>query len=127
MDHLQRPILEAAKAEARGLTIIAQPNGQPSKYRWFMRPFDAPRDAAGAQEYTPHGWRKNATITLAEAGCSNDEIKAITGHSTDVMVELYASGARRKALARAALEKVQRTPVASRVAPQEKSQGPKGG
>jgi integrase len=44
----------------------------------------------GAQfENTLHGLRKNATINLLEAGCSNTQVKTITGHSTDVMVNLY--------------------------------------
>jgi len=53
-----------------------------------------------------HGLRKTASVMLAEAGCSNMEIKSITGHSGDQMVELYTRGARKKHLARRAVEKL---------------------
>jgi integrase len=43
----------------------------------------------GHPGYSLHGLRKNATIELLEAGCTYDEIKAITGHETTAMIELY--------------------------------------
>ena len=36
----------------------------------------------GHEAYSLHGLRKNATIELLEAGCTPDEVKAITGHIT---------------------------------------------
>lgn len=36
-----------------------------------------------------HALRYNATMELAEAGCRSEDIKAITGHSTNEMVRLY--------------------------------------
>lgn len=104
-----RDRLAAAKRSAKGLYIVAQHNGKPFKYRWFMRKLDAARKAAGAEAYSPHGWRKNATVTLADAGCTDDEIKAITGHTTSSMVRHYAKGSRRKALARRAMDRVEKT------------------
>ena len=41
----------------------------------------------GHEGYSLHGLRKNATIELLEAGCTPDEVKAITGHITTQMIE----------------------------------------
>ena len=41
-------------------------------------------------ENTLHGLRKNPTINLLEAGCTNSQVKAIIGHSIDLMVNLYS-------------------------------------
>ena len=57
-------------------------------------------------ENTLHGLRKNATINLLEAGCTISEAKAITGHSTDQMVNHYAKKVNQKRQARAAMDKV---------------------
>ncbi len=66
----------------------------------MARSFRKSRTAVAIESVSLHGLRKNATIALAEAGCSNAEIKAITGHTTDAMVELYSKGARQKTMAR---------------------------
>ena len=55
---------------------------------------------------TLHGLRKNATINLLEAGCTNSQVKAITGHSTDQMVNLYAAKVNQRRQARKAMDKV---------------------
>ena len=55
---------------------------------------------------TLHGLRKNATINLLEAGCTNSEVKAITGHSTDQMVNLYAKKVNQRRQARKAMNKI---------------------
>ena len=57
-------------------------------------------------ENTLHGLRKNATINLLEAGCTNSEAKAITGHSTDVMVNLYSKKVNQRRQPREAMDKV---------------------
>jgi len=41
----------------------------------------------GHEGYSRHGLRKNATIELLEAGCTPDEVKAITGHETTEIIE----------------------------------------
>lgn len=63
--------------------------------------------AAGFHGYSLHGLRKNATTRLLEAGCSTDEVKAITGHETTAMVEHYGKGVNRKRLARSAVVKLE--------------------
>ena len=100
-----RQVLNEAKAEAIGLTILANQRGEPLTYHQMARSFRRNRSAAGIEGVSLHGLRKNATIALAEAGCSNAEIKAITGHTTDAMVELYSKGARQKTMARNARRK----------------------
>jgi integrase len=53
---------------------------------------------------TAHGLRKTAATRLANAGCSTDQIKAITGHRTTQEVERYTRAADQARLAAAALQ-----------------------
>jgi integrase len=46
----------------------------------------------GVDGYAIHGLRKNAAVALDNAGCSTQEIAAITGHKTLGMVALIPSG-----------------------------------
>lgn len=61
----------------------------------------------GVTGYSIHGLRKNAGRALAEAGCSDHEIRAITGHKTLAMVAHYTKRANQKALARSAMAKLE--------------------
>lgn len=54
-----------------------------------------------------HGLRKSAAASLAEAGCSVQEIAAITGHKSLSMIGLYTRDANQKILATAAIVKLQ--------------------
>lgn len=62
-------------------------------------------DAKLPDDCVVHGLRKTAARMLAEAGCSEDEIMAITGHRSADMVRLYVRGARRRKMADAAILK----------------------
>ena len=108
---------ELARTERRGETILAAallrsdglPNRTASKplskaaLEQYWRRFDL----SGVDKHnTLHGLRKNATINLLEAGCTNSQVKAITGHSTDQMVNLYAAKVNQRHQAREALDKV---------------------
>ncbi len=65
----------------------------------------------------PHGLRKAAARRLAEAGCTEKEIAAITGHKTLAEVERYTRAADQERLSRRAIEKQQEnTKVANSVA-----------
>ena len=66
---------------------------------------DAIAEAKLPDECVVHGLRKTAAKLLAEAGCSEDEIMAITGHRTASMVRLYVKGAKRSKMADAAVLK----------------------
>jgi integrase len=50
-----------------------------------------------------HGLRKAAARRLAEAGCSNQLIMAITGHKTSQMVDHYTKAAGQQEMADAAV------------------------
>lgn len=56
-------------------------------------------DAAGIPACTAHGLRKACATRLAEAGASEREIMAWTGHSSPQMVQVYAGKARRGLMA----------------------------
>lgn len=56
-------------------------------------------DAELPDDCVVHGLRKTAARKMAEAGCSEDEIMAVTGHRSAQMVRLYVRGARRKKMA----------------------------
>lgn len=49
-----------------------------------------------------HGWRYTAAKHLAEAGCSDAEIQAVTGHQTVTMVQKYRTQANQRAAAKRA-------------------------
>jgi len=112
---------ELAVTERRGKTIIAakrlksdgQTNptaGNPLSKAALHLYWQDQRRAwgliGGSHENTLHGLRKNATINLLEAGCTNSEAKAITGHSTDQMVNHYAKKVNQRGQAREAMNKI---------------------
>lgn len=53
-----------------------------------------------------HGLRKNATIMLLEAGCTTEQVQAITGHETQEMVAHYGKRVSQKRLAKEAMRKL---------------------
>ena len=53
-----------------------------------------------------HGLRKAAARRLAEAGCTANEIAAITGHATLQEVSRYTKAAEQKKLAQAAMRRL---------------------
>ncbi len=63
-------------------------------------------DAIGLPECTSHGLRKACATRLAEAGCSEKEVQAVTGHVTLKEVARYTAAADRRKLASRAMEKL---------------------
>ena len=63
-------------------------------------------DEAGLPACASHGLRKACATRLAEAGASEREIMAWTGHKTSQMVEIYAGKARRGLMADSAFHKL---------------------
>ena len=61
---------------------------------------------AGLRNCSAHGLRKAAARRLAEAGCTEHEIAAITGHASLREVQRYTKAADQKRLAAAAMQKV---------------------
>lgn len=71
---------------------------------WFA---DAIDDAGLPDDCVLHGLRKTAASRLAEAGCTEAEIKSITGHVSSQMVALYTKRANQKKRAKAAILKLE--------------------
>ncbi len=65
----------------RSTLILTTPTGVPWKADWFRNRWRDTSKAAGIKDLHFHDLRGTAVTMLAEAGCSNAEIAAITGHS----------------------------------------------
>lgn len=79
-----------------GVTICAHGRGSPLSYRAASQRVMDVRRAIGAEAYDIHGLRYAAAAELAAAGCSDELIAAVTGHTTAAMVRKYAGSARQK-------------------------------
>jgi len=101
--HLQA-VLNATPGEH--LTFLVTSTGKPYGGNAFTEQFRNWCDAAGLpQRCKPHGLRKAACRRLAEAGCSEREIMAISGHATSKEIARYTKAADRALLARNAMAK----------------------
>jgi len=91
----------------RGAYLLPKNLTEPLGYDALERRFRKVRAEVGraAEGYVMHGWRYTAAVALADAGASDAEIQAVTGHKTLAMVQKYRSGARQKRLSRAAQER----------------------
>ena len=81
------------------ITIITSKKGRPVtadtfRNRWRLALMEIGLVAKDERSVTFHGLRANAAGALRELGVDKDDIKAITGHTTDAMVNHYARGAR---------------------------------
>jgi hypothetical protein len=72
---------------------------------WFA---DAIEMAGLPESCVLHGLRKTAARKLAEAGATEEQIKAVTGHTTSRMVSHYTKGANQRKLATAAIHKLEK-------------------
>jgi integrase len=84
---------------ARGLQAVLTRNKIRGEEGWNPRP----GAAAGLSHCSFHGLRKAAATRLANAGCSTDQVKAITGHRSLAEVARYTRAADQQRLARQAL------------------------
>ena len=99
-----RAILDATPSEH--LTFLITATGKPYGGNAFTEQFRNWCDAAGlSQRCKPHGLRKAACRRLAEAGCSGNEIMAISGNATMKELVRYTKAADRALLARNAMAK----------------------
>jgi integrase len=97
-----RTILDATPSEH--LAYIVGERGRPMTPTFFSRWFRDQCDAAGLpKECSAHGLRKAACRRLAEAGCSANEIAAISGHASLREVERYTKAADQARMARNAM------------------------
>lgn len=110
-DHL-KAALDRAKAQLGAVPIAARPilikrDGNPISYRYMADLMLKERKRLGLEAYDQHALRYRGIMELAWAGCTDEEIKAYSGHTTDAMVRKYAGQARQIMRARQAREKRQ--------------------
>jgi integrase len=87
--------------------ICTTASGRPWRSDWFKHRFAEVRAAMGLPaDLHFHGLRHSAASRLAEAGASDAEIQAVTGHKTRAMVARYTAGARQESLARAGMARL---------------------
>lgn len=82
-----------------GSTICAWGKGRATSYRGAADMIMAVRRKIGAEAYDIHSLRYAAASELAAAGCNDELIAAITGHTTASMVRKYSGAARQRARA----------------------------
>jgi integrase len=103
-----REVLSSNPAEH--LTFLTTRAGAPFKAPGFTNWFRDMRRAAGLPPgLSAHGLRKATCRRLAEAGCSANEIAAISGHASLREVERYTKAADQKRMATAAMEAMANT------------------
>lgn len=88
-----------------GVTICAQGRGKPTTYSAASHRIMFVRKEIGAEAYDIHSLRYSAAAELAEAGCSDELIAAVTGHATAAMVRKYSGPIRQKVRAIEAQER----------------------
>lgn len=108
---LEIPVIPALQAviaatPSPGLTFLETAHGRPFTANGFGNRFRKWCDQAGLPHCSAHGLRKAAAARLAEIGCSEHEIMAITGHQTLKEVVRYTRAARRKGLAESGMAKL---------------------
>ncbi|WP_254658808.1 tyrosine-type recombinase/integrase [Ruegeria sp. TM1040] len=79
--------------------ILTDESGHQLNYDQLQKQVIRVRRAAGLMDYSLHGLRDSAAGELAEAGCTDHQIAAITGHKSLSMVQKYSKGASQKRLA----------------------------
>ncbi len=100
-------ILDVARKQAKGLAMIASPNGRCLGEPTWRSAFQTIRAKAGLDHLQARDLRRTAIVRLAEAGCTVPEIAAISGHSidrTERILEVYLP--RTRAMASAAIAKL---------------------
>jgi integrase len=85
------------------MTFLTTAYGKPFTPAGFGNWFRDRCDEAGLKQCASHGLRKAAARRLAEAGCSNQQIKSVTGHRTDSEVSRYTAAADQVMLAEQAM------------------------
>lgn len=85
------------------LAFIVTNRGAPFSTKSFGMWFSRQCKSAGLEGFSMHGLRKAASRRMAEAGLTNQQIKAITGHVTDSEVARYTREAEQALIARKAM------------------------
>jgi integrase len=99
--------IEATKSKSGHLTFITTKHGRPFSVAGFGNWFRECCNEAGLHKHcSAHGLRKAACRRLAEAGCSANQIAAITGHTTLREVARYTKAADQQRMARDGMAKI---------------------
>ena len=97
-------------APSNQLTFLTTRDGKPFSAAGFGNWFrDCCNDAELPPECSAHGLRKAACRRLPEAGCSTNEIAAISGHTTLSELQRYTKAADQERMAKNAMARVERT------------------
>ena len=99
------PVLTAALRDLprKNLTFLMTERGAPYASKNFGIWFSDRCKEAGLAQRSFHGLRKLATVRMVEAGCTNEQIKSVTGHRSDSALRPYTRKADQAKLARQAL------------------------
>jgi integrase len=102
------PDLRAVIAEIpkRATVVLTTKTGRAWKPIHLRHRIAALVSKCGFEGYSLHGLRKLAGKTLAENGATTKQIKAILGHKSDQMAELYTRAAEQRRLAEAGIRKI---------------------
>ncbi|SIQ58161.1 Site-specific recombinase XerD [Rhizobium sp. RU20A] len=103
IEELQK-IIEASPCG--DLTFLVTEFNRPFTSNGFGNWFRKRCDEAGLTDCSAHGLRKAAASRLAELGCSEFEIMAVTGHSTSKEVTRYTKAASQKKRADSAMKRL---------------------
>jgi integrase len=95
------------------LTFLTTKFGAPFTSAGFGNWFREKCDGAGLPQCSAHGLRKLVATRLSNAGCSEDEIKAITGHRSSSEVARYTKARDQKRQAENAAAKLKKARAAS--------------
>jgi len=91
-------------ARSGAMVFLISEHGKPFSRKGFGTKFRQWCDEANLPHCSAHGLRKAAARRFAEAGCSIQQIKAWTGHTTDSEVSRYTAAADQTLLSDAAAE-----------------------
>ena len=100
-----RRVLEGTPRQ--NLTFLMTEHGKPFTANGFGNWMRDRCDEAGLPQCSSHGLRKAMAKRLAEAGCTVNEIMAVTGHATEGEVIRYTKEARKRLLADNAMDALQ--------------------
>ena len=84
--------LVSLKEDRKGVMIVNRDDGRAFYYELFNQTWREICAAAGVSDLQARDLRRTAVIRLAESGCTEAEIKSITGHSADqikILLETY--------------------------------------
>jgi integrase len=100
------PELLAAVEPHKNLTFLLTERGASFTSAGFGNWFRERCNEAGLKQCSAHGLRKAAATRLANIGCTNEQIKAITGHRSDASLAPYTRAADQRRLAQQAMAKL---------------------